>query len=196
MIPRRFVRSVPERIDEREETFWAQFAAIHPGWEFVTYRDPLDPADWPITGHLFASCEAGAQLAGLVRLEAVYRLGGVYVDADVEPFRSFEPLLRHSCFAGYEDETWLADAVFGAEAGHPAIRAALDAVLQMDMHAGAGATGPHNFSRALVGRNDVTLLKPVAFYEVGYQERGNLRNRPSRDAYARHHWFGSWLTPT
>jgi mannosyltransferase OCH1-like enzyme len=168
---------------------------MHPGWEMVTFRDPLDPADWPITGHLHAECEAGAQLAGLVRLEAVWQMGGFYIDSDVQPLRSFEPLRQFGCVAGYEDDEWIADAVFGAEAHHPAIGAALSRVLTLSMHDGPSATGPRNLTHALRDRDDVTLLLPVAFYEVGYKERDQLATRtPSPDAYARHWWAGSWLT--
>lgn len=92
-IPRILHRTVPAETTDEVEQWWAKFAEIHPGWEMRTYREPIDPSEWPLTGFLFDRCANGAQKAGLIRLEALFTFGGVYVDSDVEPFRSLEPLL-------------------------------------------------------------------------------------------------------
>ncbi|MGH7533990.1 MAG: galactosyltransferase-related protein, partial [Gemmatimonadales bacterium] len=87
-IPRILHRVVPEISPPESELWWLQFAALHPDWTLMTHRDPLQPADWPLTARYWTKCRTGAQLAGLVRLEALWRWGGVYVDQDVEPYRS------------------------------------------------------------------------------------------------------------
>jgi len=197
MIPKRFVRVTPEHVGPLFESWWQQFADLHPGYEMLTIADPIDPDDWPLTGHRHAECVAGAQLAGLVRLEAVYRWGGVYLDADVRPLRSFEPLLEHSCFVGWEDHRWLCDAVFGAEAGHPAILAALDQAMAMDFNAGPGATGPQNLTHALTARNDVTTLPVEALYPCSYLDKAaceDITAETHPESYCVHMWSGSWLT--
>lgn len=119
-IPRILHRTVPAETSGQVEAWWTKFQALHPGWEFRTYREPIDPAEWPLTGDLWDRCQNGAQKAGLIRLEALHRDGGVYVDSDVEPFRSLEPLLGLPAFAGWEDESTVPDAVLGCEPGHPA----------------------------------------------------------------------------
>lgn len=199
MIPRRFIRCVPEHTNPIFEQYWDDFQTLHPGWDFVTYRDPIDPADWPITGHLHASCEAGAQLAGLIRLEAIYRDGGFYVDSDVRPLRSFGPACRYGCVAAFEDDEWIADAVFGAEAHHPAIGACLSRVLGMSMSEGPGETGPKAMTRTLIDRRDVTLLPPSALYPCSYLDKAKCADITADshpDSYCVHEWAGSWLTPT
>jgi hypothetical protein len=192
------VRCVPEHVDPVFDGWWSDLAVLHPGWEMVTYADPIDPDDWPLTGHRHAECVAGAQLAGLIRLEDVYQRGGFYVDADVRPLRSFDPLRRYGCVAGFEDETWIADAVFGAEAHHPAIGAALSRALGMSMSEGPGATGPQSFTKALVGRTDVTLLPPSAFYPCFYtakDECAGITAETHPDSYCVHVWAFSWAAP-
>lgn len=43
-----------------------------------------------------------AFVSDFVRLWALERFGGVYLDTDVECFRSMEPLLKYNAFAGFE----------------------------------------------------------------------------------------------
>jgi hypothetical protein len=82
-IPRILHRTVPEVTSKQVEDWWQRFEELHPDWDLRTYREPIDPTDWPMTGDLFKRCQNGAQKAGLIRLEAVYTHGGVYVDSDV-----------------------------------------------------------------------------------------------------------------
>lgn len=195
VIPRRLIRCVPETTTELVEGWWAKWRKLHPGWEHVTIRDPIDPARFPLTGHLFSSCVHGAQVAGLVRLEAVHSTGGVYVDSDVEPLRPIDDLLHHPCFIGTEDGTHLTDAMFGAEREHPGIGECLRRVVTMPMTDGPQATGPLNTTACLSGRDDVTVLAARMLYPYSYLERG--RASPDwaaefPDSYAVHHWAFSW----
>jgi hypothetical protein len=68
VIPKILHRCVPEVVPDRYAEFWDRFCAMHPDWQHVTWQDPLNPDDWEL-GFLFDRCTAGAQLAGLVRLE-------------------------------------------------------------------------------------------------------------------------------
>jgi len=194
VIPRRFIRTVPATTSEEVEGFWARFAELHPGWDLITFRDPIDPADFPLTAPHWDRCRSGAQRAGLVRLEALHHLGGIYVDADVEPFRSFAPLLGVEAFAAWEDDKVVPDAVFGARAGHPVLREAIDlAVERLDR--GAWESGPGVTADLLPGRDDVLLLPPGAFYPYPYRERQRRHEDHARHqpwAFAAHHWAGSW----
>jgi hypothetical protein len=83
MIPRRLIRTVPEQTVDEVEGFWSRVVELHPGWEHVTYRDPIDAALFPVTSPLWGRCRSGAQRAGLIRLEALARVGGIYLDSDV-----------------------------------------------------------------------------------------------------------------
>lgn len=197
-IPRILHRVVPETSPAEAEAWWAGFGELHPDWTLMTHRDPLRPAQWPITSPHWSKVRTGAQLAGLVRLEALWRWGGIYVDQDVQPVRSLEPLLALHGFAAWEDARCIPDAIMGFEPEHPAVRRCLDLAIkrlpQGTWESGAGVT-----TEVLKGRTDVLLLPPGVFYPVHYRD-------PERDAkmaafdptaepwtLAVHRYWGSWL---
>lgn len=65
------------------------------------------------------------------RLDIVYEHGGIYLDTDVEMVRSFDELLEHECFFGFEDtgdgEYFVnCGHGFGAAPRHNAVKAARD----------------------------------------------------------------------
>lgn len=197
-IPRILHRTVPAETTGEVEGFWAKAAELHPGWDLRTYREPIDPADWPLTGDLFDRCQNGAQKAGLIRLECVYRDGGVYIDSDFEPFRSFESLLSCSAFAGWEDETTVPDFVLGAEAEHPAVKVLIDKARAVIEGGGdAWQSGPGVFTEVLPGRPDVLLMPPGAFAPYHYLTKAR-RKDVTPDAFpwafGAHHWHHSWGT--
>lgn len=50
-----------------------------------------------------------------VRLKVLADYGGIYLDTDVEVFKSFDPLLSERCFLGFESNDYLCTAVIGCE---------------------------------------------------------------------------------
>ena len=195
VIPRIMHRTIPAVVTEVVEHYWTHLQQLHPGWEFRTYREPLDPADWPLTGDLWDRCANGAQKAGLIRLEALVTHGGVYVDSDCEPVRSLEPLLAVEAFAGWEDETTVPDAVLGARPQHPAmIEALAQASAAVEAGGDAWASGPGVTTAVLPGRVDVLLLPPGAFYPHHYLQKNLAHSSPGPWVFLRHQWAGSWLT--
>ena len=188
MIPKILHRVVPEDVPARFDDYWHEWCALHPDWQHLTWQDPLDADDFEL-GRLFARCTAGAQLAGLVRLEVVWRLGGVYVDMDVEPVRPVDDLLGHACFFGTEGNGVLTDAVFGASQHHPGIRACMDRLLGGFWSPNPSDTGPLLTTEVLAGRNDVTVLDQEAFYPYLWHED---QTPPKPGTYAIHRWNHSW----
>jgi mannosyltransferase OCH1-like enzyme len=194
-IPRILHRVVPEAINATAEAWWQRWAELHPTWRLMTWRDPLDKADFPLTSPHWKKVSCGAQLADLVRLEVLLIHGGIYVDQDMEPFRSLEPLLGAQVVAAWEDEKVVPNAVLGARPDHEAIRLVLADALR-NMRRSVWEAGPGATTRVLVGRTDTLLLPPASFYDVHYRD-------PDRDAkmlmpaspwtFARHHYWGSWL---
>lgn len=197
-IPKILHRTVPERTSEQVEEWWAQFELTHPTWELRTWREPLDPADFPLTGHLFDRCANGAQKAGLVRLELLVTHGGVYVDSDVEPVRPLDPLTYSPAFAGWEDDRVVPDAVLGSAPGHPAMRECLARAVALVEGGSVDAweTGPGVTTAVLPGRDDVLLLPPGSFYPVHYLEKALLGSRnQSPWVFLEHKWHHSWASP-
>lgn len=194
-IPRVLHRTVPARTPAKVDAWWRLAGELHPGWTLLDHRDPLDPAEWPETGDLWPECTSGAQKAGLIRLEALWRWGGIYIDSDVELYRSLEPLLGTRAFAVWEDQKVVPDAVLGAVPKHPAVKTML-ALAREAVLAGGGAwaSGPGVTTAVLPGRDDVLLLPPGSFYAVHYTEKHRLRTRgdPAPWEFGAHHWHHSW----
>lgn len=205
MIPARLIRTVPQVTTEEQERLWAEACALHPDWDHLDLRDPLDPLDFPTTSPHWAACHNGAQRAGLIRLEALDLWGGIYLDSDVAVVRPLDGLRQLPAFAAWEDRSIVPDAVIGAPAGHPAILAALDLAIAR-LHGngrtwrddrGAWSTGPGVTTTIFPGRPDVICLPPETFYPVHYAPRDTLAERlaefdPPPWSYGVHRWAWSW----
>lgn len=201
MIPTTLIRVVPEHTSDQVEQWWKTARNIHSDWDLITHRDPLDPADWPLTRDVWDRCKSGAQLAGLIRLEALLRTGGVYIDSDVELYRRLDPLRSCSAFGLWEDDDTVPDFVLGAEPAHPAIVQCLELALERirsdvtEWRIGNGAwgTGPGVTTTILPGRSDVLLLPPQSFAPWHYlvpNDAGDYSHQPY--TFGAHHWAHSW----
>lgn len=194
VIPRLLFRVVPEQTSDELELAWEHACRLHPDWLHVTYRDPLDPGAFPLTSAAWHRCVAGAQLAGLVRLEALLDHGGIYLDSDVELFRKLTSLTPLKAFAAWEDRNVIPDAVLGAEPRHHVIRQALEIALDR-VDEGPWASGPGATTAAFRGADDVLVLPPASFYPYHYSELARASERWQDDpwCFGVHRWAGSWL---
>lgn len=116
--------------------------------------------------------------ADVVRLYAVHKYGGIWLDIDVEMRKPFDPLLHHRMFIGKEynaemQDDWankhihtLTSHCFGAEAGHPFLSRCLE--YYSDRH----FILSHNRSLPDRLRLDLRILPAIqaslAYYEFGY----------------------------
>lgn len=204
MIPRRLVRTVPTDTTVEVEAFWAHAVELHPGWEHVTLRDPIDPGAFPLTSPHWATCTSGAQRAGLIRLEELFWRGGIYLDSDVELYRPLDSLLPVYGFAAWEDANCIPDAVLGFEPMAPVVKDMLDEAVTR-LADGAWESGPGVTTRNLAGEADVLLLPPGAFFPYHYSRKrlfdptrpqgAHARTRLPREqpwAFGAHHWHHSW----
>jgi len=132
--------------------------------------------------------------SNLVRFEALWEHGGVYVDSDVSLVRPLTPLLDYDFFAGWESPEWVGSAVIGAVPRHPAVRVLLDA---MTAHVAAQrdrSSCPRVITPLLIDRPDVKLLPVKAFYAVPFDRRTESHDfTGDPEVFAVHHWHASWL---
>lgn len=184
----------PHPIPAEAETYWGAFAALHPGWEFRTWTD-ADDYTWLRNWDLFESADTWTSRSDVLRFEILARFGGIYVDTDVRPLKSFAPLMDAGAFAGWEDARNICGAVMGAEAGHPAIEALIAALPGWtDGRVGAPPhewAGPRFLTAQWSGRTDVRLEPPRSFYPVHWGQKVDPNGRYPA-SYAVHHWAKSW----
>ena len=192
MIPPRLIRCVPTDTSEEVEEFWNTACRLHPEWDMVTLRDPIDPERFPLTSPHWGSCASGAQMAGLIRLEALYHLGGIYIDSDVELFRALDELLPYDVFATWESPWSLNDAVIGATAGNALLGEAIALAIER-LPLGALHSGPKVVNDLFRDRADVLLLPPRSFSPYYWNERHRRHEDHSGHpgTFGAHHWANS-----
>ena len=57
-----------------------------------------------------------------VRLVAMLKMGGIYMDTDVEVIKPLDPYLKHRGFAGFEHPTRIQTGLLACEPGFPLFR--------------------------------------------------------------------------
>ncbi|MEH7549369.1 glycosyltransferase family 32 protein [Neobacillus vireti] len=87
-------------------------------------------SNFDINSNLFVkeAYEAGkfAFVSDYVRVLALYNYGGIYLDTDVEVFKSFDNLLHHPSFWGFEQESYIATSTIGSKKNNKLIKIFLD----------------------------------------------------------------------
>jgi len=67
-----------------------------------------------------------AFVSDYIRLYALYYEGGIYLDSDIEVFRSFDSLLDNSAFTGFESGGRIGAWILASEKGNPLFQRLLD----------------------------------------------------------------------
>ena len=110
---------------------------VLPDYEFVLWDAQKLAELNNIFSNEAVSVRKWAFASDFVRLYAVYTYGGIWLDTDIEMYKSFDPYLDHRLFIGREgNEDWncsnhstvslLTSHCFGAEPGHPYLKMCLD----------------------------------------------------------------------
>ena len=157
---------------------------VLPDYEFVLW----DAKRLAECGNAFAneavSVGKWAFAADFVRLYAVYHYGGIWLDTDVEMFKSFDPFLSDGMFIGreyyvYRDKqrtvrTMVTSHCFGAEPRHPFLRECLEYYEHRHF------IRSHNEKLDETLRYDMTIipaLQAALMKNYGFDDR-NANNRP------------------
>jgi mannosyltransferase OCH1-like enzyme len=128
----------------------------------------------------------------------MYRYGGVYLDIDFECLKNVEELLTDiECFTACEEIGTVSCGIFGAHPSHQVFKIAMELLPQRMEDESlwqSQQTGPGLFAAAIdqFGRDKVVLFGPELFYPYHWKEK-HRRNEEFPDAYAVHHWYGSWV---
>lgn len=117
----------PEFSDEAESCI-ASWHKYMPEYEFKHWNaDNFDVNSIPYVKEAY---EVGkfAFAADYVRLYALYKEGGIYLDCDIEVFKSFDDILHYKAFAGFEGSKHspLMGAMMASEAGGEWVKEQLD----------------------------------------------------------------------
>jgi hypothetical protein len=149
-----------------------------------------------------------AFVSDYVRVYALYNYGGIYLDTDVELFKSFDDLLNHDSFWGFEQGDFIATSTIGAVKGNKLIKRFLDSYQEKAFIRKDGSYD-HSTNVALI--TDILKGKGLVL-DGSYQEISglgtfypqtffspydyiNCRKLITKDTYAMHYFYKSWLPP-
>lgn len=93
-----------------------------PDWQLVEWNEDNFDVNSTLWTKQAYDAKKYAFVSDYVRLKALYEMGGVYLDTDVELFKSLNPFLEHEAFIGFENKTSVATCVIGAQAQNHAIK--------------------------------------------------------------------------
>jgi inositol phosphorylceramide mannosyltransferase catalytic subunit len=160
----------------------------NPGWELRLWTEDNLPKGLR-RPEVYQRIRSPAERSDMLRLELLYRYGGVYVDTDFECFRSLEPLIEDVDFFVADIERGrVNNAIIGAVAGHPILDRALNEIRPREFFGyDKEAAGPLFLDRLLKDYPGVKVFEKRYFYEKGEAAR--------RDGYALHHDANSWKNP-
>lgn len=196
------------------QRYGERWRALHPTWEcrdwdMITMLRPL------VNQELYDAPppkEIHRCRADVVRLEALWRYGGVYVDTDVEPVRALDPLLVYvrergaTAFIVWSPHPWkgkrlVSNAVISAVPQHPWIAKAMEGLpvsvakhrtrflAMQTVHYLTDLLGPLTDG---VNADGLLVLGPETFFprSIPQREAGEAV-AVTTETYGIHHWANS-----
>lgn len=167
----------------------------HPDWEMKLWTK--ENMISLINQEVYDKAEKEAQKADIARYEILYNFGGVYIDCDFQCLKNIEPLLDNvSAFAAWESPGVVCISILGCNAGNSFFKELVDGTtnaVNKNCHLPINyQAGPMYFTEKVKGRNDVVIFDSELFYPYLYSEK-HRKEEAFPNAYAVHHWSGSWL---
>lgn len=181
----------------------------NPDYQITLWNEENSPMHLPYMETAY-KLKKWANLSNYTRLHALYEMGGIYLDVDIEALRNFDPLLHNACFLGFEtggeqdDDILVNNAVLGAQPKHGFIKMCKTYLLNnFDGSERPPDSSPimttillkqlglRTYGDQLLG--DIRMYPSEYFYPVSYaQKRREGPSTTSYDSYAVHHWAATW----
>ena len=143
--------------------------------------------------------KAWAYASDYLRLLALKEYGGIYMDTDVEVYKSLDEFRKHNCFTGFEQTHYPVTAVLGAEKGSEIIQEMLDIYDTKKFELKANWS---EYETNTMIMSDI-IGKYIDRDKEGYQESEKITVYPRKyfcysedidnEVYAKHNMFGSWI---
>jgi len=145
-----------------------------------------------------------AFVSDYVRLQVLYKLGGIYFDTDVEVIKSFDTFLSDNGFIGYESKDFLSTAVIGAKKSSNWIKTIKDSYNSKNFIKANGSFDEKPnviiFTKYTSSFNKSMNYNPdhiISIYPIDYFSPKNFSTgilKISNNTYSIHHFNGSWLS--
>jgi mannosyltransferase OCH1-like enzyme len=174
-----------------------EWKSLHPDWEFHLWT----PDNLPTLRNqdLFDHPEKYSPVSNpwqwrsdLARYELLHDIGGLYIDADLEPLKRVDPLLgSHEAIAAREDRVFINNAFLGSAPGGRYMKAILHglraSVLAQPRSRVNKQIGAHYITRVARRCPAVKILPSRLIYPVHWSELENM-GQDTPGAYTKHRW--------
>jgi inositol phosphorylceramide mannosyltransferase catalytic subunit len=186
----------PDPLPDDHRRWMRSWKRHHPNWEHRLWTEENLPED-PIRPEILERLRVPVERADILRLEILYRHGGVYVDTDLECLRPLDDVLGDEEFVGvYLKPNRVTNTFIASAPGHPLLERGLREVRPMEVYWTMSSdsaplkqvAGPRFLERLVKDYPDVKLLQPPVFFPSTPEEREH--------AVAVHHMARSWHNVT
>lgn len=172
---------------------------LHPDWEYKLWtNDNLPPL---IHQNLFDNAEEIVLKTNMLRIELLFKYGGVYVDADFECYKNIEPLLTENIkvFSCGEENGIIGNAIIGGEKLHRTWLVLMDgwakSIKENEGYPPTIETGVVYTTRRLKIGKDIYLFPTKYFFPTATETESPMgMGYYFPEAYANHHWAATWVT--
>lgn len=191
-------------IPAKFEKYISQWKKKCPEYEFKLWNE--SNVDFDSSEYLKKAVSAGrwAFVADFVRLEALYKYGGIYLDTDVELLSGFDQLLENHVVFGFETSKQINGAIILTEKENPFILEVIETYKTLSFEGKDIVENmipiPYILSRMAEKKgaqlngetqtvNGITLLSRDYFYPLSFEGEGKCF---SKNTIAIHQYAGSW----
>ena len=178
----------PDPLPEEFARYRESWRQHHPDWEMRLWTEESLPRDLT-RPEVYERLRKPTERSDMIRLEILFRFGGVYVDTDFECLRPIDPLIEGVEFFTCDLKPGrVNNAVIGSVSGHPLLERALRELRPRteygyDKH----GTGPHFLEALVRDQPGVTIYPPHYFYPTTPGQRD--------EAFGHHGSARSWKDP-
>ena len=147
-----------------------------------------------------------AFVSDYVRIYALNKYGGIYLDTDVEVLKDFSPFLDHNTFLGFENRTMVGTGIIGTQKNNPLFLKLLRYYNSHDFINKNGVADTTTnvkilnkllVEKGLTPRNSKQIVSGIHIYDRSVfcpKKKNENEFLISKDSVTIHHFDASWLT--
>lgn len=146
-----------------------------------------------------------AYVSDYARINALYNLGGIYMDTDVIVYKSFNNLLDNKCILGFEEENYIATSFMACIPKHNLIKEFIDGYKDicfynedksLNMITNVKRLTQILENRGLIRNNKFQCINDINIFPQEYfspYDYANYIRKNTENTYCEHLFLVSWL---